>query len=129
MDIQEVTTEEVKATIATKMSWQRKPNKYVEEWMKILLGSSNAMSADGKDFIDLYAKCRDSLVLDTNRYELFMFFYCNKVEGSPICNPWNHNLAKLIFPDVFVDVDLMKELIKAYNLVTRGFHRHDGNIL
>jgi len=36
-------------------------------------------------------------------------------------------MAKLIFPEVFVDVDLLKSLINAYNPVTRTFHRHNGS--
>lgn len=128
-DVQEVTIEEVEAGAAAKRSQERKPNKYMEEWMKILLSSSNAMSVDEKAFIDPYTKCRDALVPDTNGYELFMYFDCNRVEVVPICNPWKHDLAKLIVPEVFVDVALMKELIKAYNPITRGFHRYDGSSL
>lgn len=128
-DMQEVTAEEVGAAATAKRSQERKPNKYMEEWIKILLDSSNARSTDDKAFIDPYCKCRDALVPETNGYELFMYFYCNRVESVPISNPWKHNLEKLIVLDLFVDVDLMKEFIKAYNPVTRGFHRYDGSIL
>lgn len=31
-------------------------------------------------------------------------------------------------PEVFVDVDLVKALIKCYNLVNKSFHRRDGSI-
>lgn len=37
--------------------------------------------------------------------------------------------CKLIFLEVFVDADLVKALIKAYNHVTKAFHKHDGSIL
>lgn len=128
-EVQEVSTEDVESTAVAKKSQERKPNKYVEKWENILLGSSNTMSTDDKAFSDPYSKCRDALVPRTNGYDLFMYLFCNRVERVPICNPWVRNFAKLIVPDVFVDVDLMKELIKAYNLITKGFHRHDGSIL
>lgn len=38
-------------------------------------------------------------------------------------------MAKLICLEVFIDVDLVKALIKSYNLVTRTFQRHNGSIL
>ena len=47
----------------------------------------------------------------------------------PVCNPWNRNMEKLIFPKVFIDVDLLKVLINSYNLRTRTFHRHNGSVL
>ena len=46
-----------------------------------------------------------------------------------MCNPWNRNMAKLIFLEVFIDVDLLKALINSYNPITRAFHRHNGSIL
>ena len=38
-------------------------------------------------------------------------------------------MGKLLAPEVFVDVDLMKELIKAYNLATKTFYNEDRSIL
>ena len=46
-----------------------------------------------------------------------------------VCNPWVRNLAKLIFHEVYVNVDLVKALIKAYNPATKSFHKHDERIL
>ena len=46
-----------------------------------------------------------------------------------MCNPWKKNLAKLIFPEVFMDVNLMKALFPCYNLGTKSFHRKDRTIL
>ena len=39
------------------------------------------------------------------------------------------NLGKLIKPEVFVDVDLVKALIKAYKLVNHAFHKKDKSEL
>ena len=44
-------------------------------------------------------------------------------------NPWEKNLGKLLAPEVFVDVDLVKALIKAYNLATKKFYNEDKIIL
>lgn len=128
-EVQEVSAEEVGTSTVAKKGRERKWNKYVEEWMTILPGSTNAMSTDDKAFINPYAACRDALVPGMNGYELFMYFFYNRVERVPICNPWMRNLAKLIMPNVFVDVDLMKELIRSYNPITKCFHRYDGSIL
>ena len=38
-------------------------------------------------------------------------------------------MGKLLASDVFVDVDVMKELIKAYNLATKTFYNEDRRIL
>ena len=38
-------------------------------------------------------------------------------------------MVKLIFLEVFIDVDFFKALINSYNPITRSFHRHNGSIL
>ena len=48
-------------------------------------------------------------------FDLFMYFYQNIIENVPVCNPWNKNMEKLIFLEVFVDVDLLKALINSNN--------------
>ena len=58
-----------------------------------------------------------------------MYFYQNRIEDVLVCNLWNRNMAKLIFPEVFIDVDLLKALINSYNPITRAFHRHNGSVL
>ena len=44
-------------------------------------------------------------------------------------NPWEKNLGRLLEPKVFVDVDLVKGLIKSYNLSTKTFYNEDRSIL
>ena len=68
-------------------------------------------------------------MLDTNVYELFWFFYVNRNKGCPVSNPWDKNLGKLLAPEVFLDVDLVKALVKAYELATRTFYNADRSIL
>ena len=100
----------------------------MDEWMKILPGTSNLQSTNDHAFRYPYLFCRDGEVPDRNESELFWFFYKNKIDKVPISNPWTRNLGKLIMPDVFVDVDLLKELIKSYNPVSMSFNRKDRSI-
>ena len=51
------------------------------------------------------------------------------MQKVPISNPWTRNLEKLIMLEVYLDVDLIKALVNAYNPTTRSFHRKDMSIL
>ena len=44
-------------------------------------------------------------------------------------SPWEKNLGKLLVPKAFVDVDLVKALIKACNPSTRTFYNEERSIL
>ena len=103
--------------------------KFAEEWLKILPKSSNAQNANVHAFRDAYSFCRDAQVPHTNGTELFWFFYKNRVQNVPVSNPWTRNLGKLIVPEVYMDVDLIKALVNAYNPTTWPFHRKDMSIL
>ena len=72
---------------------------------------------------------KDAVVPNTNAYKLFWFFYVNKNKGCPVSNQWDKNLGKFLAPKVFLDVDLVKELIKAYELATRTFYTKDMSVL
>ena len=87
---------------------KRKPRRFLEEWIKNFLWSTNENSIDSHAFFDPYAKCKEAKCPDVTGSKLFYYFYCNREKKIPICNPWKKNLAKLIFLDVFMDVDLMK---------------------
>ena len=39
----------------------RKPNKYVDDWMKLFLGSSDVILENDHDFRDPYVYCRDAI--------------------------------------------------------------------
>ena len=97
--------------------------------MKLLPGSSNAISTNDHIFRDPYALVRDVECPRTDGFELFKYFYENRTDKVPIYNPWNRNMAKVICPEVFIDVDLVKALIKSYNPITRTFQRHNGSFL
>ena len=84
----------------------KKPNKYVEEWIEILPWPSIVVSTNDYIFKDLYFLCRDAICPKTDGFSLFMYFYHNRNLNVPICYPWKRNMEKLIFPEVFLDVDL-----------------------
>lgn len=114
---------------ATEQAKPKLASLYVEEWVYFLLGSSHAQNMNTHIFKDAYSFYRDSIVFDTNENELFYYFYNNRFEKSPICNPQIINMAKFIILEVIVDIDLMKALIKSQNPTTKGFHRKGMNIL
>ena len=133
MEVEEVQAPEVEVaqTLMSKTgkTRQRKLNKYIEEWMKLIPSSSNVISMNEHDFIDHYTFWKDVVCLDTNGYKLFMFFFSNRFGKALVCNPWVRNLGKLIFPKVYVAIELFKALIKSYKLVTKSFLKHYGSIL
>ena len=51
------------------------------------------------------------------------------MKNPHVSNPWDRNLGKLIMPRVFVDVDIVKALIKYYNLANHAFHNQDKSVL
>lgn len=108
---------------------QKKPNRFVDEWFKLFPSSSNANVTDDHAFVDPYSLCRDVVCPGVTGSKLFKYFYYNKDKKIPVCNPWQKNLAKLIFLKVFVGVDLMKALFCCYNLATKYFHNNDRSIL
>lgn len=62
-------------------------------------------------------------------YDLFIYHYKKKYRHRPILNPWNMNLAKLVMPNVFVNVELIKKLARNYNPKMRAIYSHDGSQL
>lgn len=81
---------EVVETLAAKggKTKQKKPNRFVEEWIKLFLESSNVISIEDHEFKDPYIFCRDATCPGVTGYELFRYFYRNKVEKILVCNPW-----------------------------------------
>lgn len=108
---------------------KRKSNNYVEEWAQLLPGSLNATSENDHDFRDPYMYYRDAIYPYKNGYELFMFFYNNRFKKPLVSNPWRRTLVKLIFLEVYVDVDLLKDLIASYNPAKKSFHKQDRSVL
>lgn len=97
--------------------------------MRTLPRSSNAVSTNDHFFEDPYFLCRHAMHPKIDGFNMFMYFYQNKIENVPLCNLWNRNMEKLIFLKVFVDMYLLNALISSYNPSTRSFHRYNGSIL
>lgn len=65
-----------KSAIKTeKKSRVRKPNKHVEDWLKLLPGSLNAISANDHIFRDPYFMVRDAQCPRIDGFNLFLYFY------------------------------------------------------
>ena len=62
-------------TKAEKKTRVKKPNKHAEKWLKILLGSSNAVSANTHVFKDNYFLCRDVMCPNIDGFNFFKYFY------------------------------------------------------
>lgn len=92
------------------------PSPFADEWLHYFPGSSNLQFVNAHAFRDQYSFYRNVEVSDRNGNELFWVFHNNR-------NPCIRNWGKLIFLEVFVDVDLLKALIKSYNLVSHAFHK------
>ena len=44
-------------------------------------------------------------------------------------NPWENNLGRLLAPKVFIDIGLVKALVKSYNPSTKTFYNEDRSIM
>lgn len=62
-------------------------------------------------------------------HELLFFGYKRRDALEPISNLWKRNLGKLVVPNVFVDVELMKALVNCYNPRTKTICDYRGNTL
>ena len=71
-----------------------------------------------KVFKDTTHGCRDPII-PISGWDLFWYFYEKRVEKIPVLNPWTLDLAKLIVPNVFIDVEFIKVLAQYYHLATR----------
>lgn len=61
--------------------------------------------------------------------DFFWYFYKNRDGKVPVSNPWTLDLAKLIIPNVFVDVELIQVLVENYHPVIRIVRMLIGNPL
>lgn len=62
---------------------------------------------DFKEIGDVWTRIRG--------HELFLYHYSWRSKPTPISNPWITGLGKLVVPNIFVNVQLMKTLDRAYN--------------
>lgn len=48
-------------------------------------------------------------------YDIFMYHYRKQFKSQPVYNPWRLNLGRLMVPNVFINVDLIKALASRYD--------------
>lgn len=58
---------------------------------------------------------------------MFLYHYSRRSKPTPISNPWTTGLGKLVVPNVFVNIQLMKTLARAYNTMKRCIQLPNGN--
>jgi hypothetical protein len=103
--------------------------KYTEEFVELLPGTLNTNSADWEEWTDKWSLCRNPVTPDYSGISLFHYFWNNRVKPAPICNPWDLNMAKLIVPDIYVDIGLIRELAKNYCPVARVIRKKNKETL
>lgn len=85
------------------------------------MGSPRARSHRAKVNLPIHDQLEDRYkeigdVFTTVRgHELFIFHYLHRDETMPISNPWSTNIGKLMVPNVFVNTDLLKFLVRQYD--------------
>lgn len=73
--------------------------------------------------------CRDIRMPKITSMCLFSYFYKNCDSVIPVSNPWTSRLAKLIIPEVFLDVDALLMLSQRYDPLSKTIRKEDGSHL
>lgn len=60
---------------------------------------------------------------------MYWYFYRNKNDKVLASSPWALELAKLIVPNTFIDVELVKYLACSYHAPSKKFRLPDGGCL
>lgn len=71
-----------------------------------------------KFLVDTAQSCRDAIIYKS-RWDLFWYFYSKRNKEIPVSNTWMLDIARLIVPNVFVDVEFIRLLAKHYHLATK----------
>lgn len=61
--------------------------------------------------------------------ELFKLWYGQRNLQSPFLSAWQYDLDKLVVPNVFMDVDLLKVVADRYDPISRVIRGNEGEIL
>lgn len=62
-------------------------------------------------------------------WQMFQHWFGNRNLGSPFSNLWDLNMGRLIVPNVYMDVDLLKDIASKYDLVSRAVRAYDGVVM
>ena len=60
---------------------------------------------------------------------LFRRWFSQRKQGTPHSNVWEFDVGKLVVPRVFVESDLLMDMAKRYDLVTRVLRKYVGERL
>ena len=61
--------------------------------------------------------------------EMFRLWYGQRNLPHPFSNGWMYDMGKLVVPNVFLDVDLLRAAAARYDLVTQIIRDNDGKVL
>lgn len=61
--------------------------------------------------------------------EMFRIWYGQRNFPHPFSNGWMYDMGKLVVPNVFPDIDLLRVVAMGYDLVTWVIRDNDGRVL
>lgn len=105
-----------------------------EEIIMLLLGSTKRPKVGPGSgglidkFIDKNGRCKDPIITKQG-YALFKHTYRKAYIERLVFNIWNLGLGKLVMPNVFVNVEIIKQLAATYNPDTRFLFTLGGQSL
>lgn len=78
-----------------------------------------------KGIVDKQCTIKDA-TLSYTRWSLLQGWFGNKNAHIPICNPWRLDMGKLIVPNMYLDIDLLKANVANYDPIVRVVRTHFG---
>lgn len=116
-------------TSTSRGSKEKVKESFYDEFLILLPSSSQNKKVSDDYFMDDLAYCRDAKTLELIGMCLFSYFYKNRDSVVPVSNPWMSGLAKLIIPEVFLDVDALLMLAQCYDPLSKTIRKDDGSPL
>lgn len=102
---------------------------FSDEFLRLLPGSTQNKRENANVLLDDYHNIRDNETPGTTGFSLFNYFYKNFDKAIPVSNPWTCGLARLIVPDVYIDVDLFLDLANHYDVLSKKIKINDRTAL
>lgn len=78
--------------------------------------------------VDIAQSCRDALISKSG-WDLFLYFYNKRNEKISVSNAWMLDIARLIVPNVFFDVEFIRLLAKNYHSATKTVRFSNDTVL
>jgi hypothetical protein len=64
-----------------------------------------------------------------SRLEMFRLWFGQRNLQHPLCNGWKYDMGKLVVPNVFLDVDLLRVVASRYDPDSRTVRDRDREVL